>query len=167
MAGREKKEPRKSVTKKQKRVNLDENSLMKKNALSFGLLIAALLILFQLSRYQLIQGNLTTEIIVAVVSILFFFLGLYFRKKWQSNSENSNLTQINYAKLKQLGISDREQEVLQHLADGFSNKEIADRLFITESTTKSHVSSLYQKLDVSRRAQAIVKAQQGRLVIIQ
>lgn len=142
---------------------------MRKNVISFGLLIAALLLLFQISQFQLIQGNLGIEIIVAVVSIVFFFLGLYFRKKWQANSGDNFLgeNQINYSALKKLGISDREQEVLQHLSNGLSNKEIADQLFITESTTKSHVSSIYQKLKVSRRAQAILKAQQSQLVINQ
>ncbi|MFT6502133.1 MAG: DNA-binding NarL/FixJ family response regulator [Crocinitomicaceae bacterium] len=142
---------------------------MRKNVISFGLLIAALLLLFQLSQYQLIQGNLGIELIVAVVSIVFFFLGLYFRKKWQAKSEDElfSATEINYKALKELRISDREQEVLQLLSNGLSNKEIANQLFITESTTKSHVSSLYQKLEVSRRGQAILKAQQSRLVLNQ
>ncbi|NQY09992.1 MAG: response regulator transcription factor [Flavobacteriales bacterium] len=142
---------------------------MRKNVISFGLLIAALVILFQISQYQLIQGNIGIELIVVLVSIVFFFLGLYFRKKWQAKSGDEFLSanQINYGEQKKLGISDREQEVLQHLSDGLSNKEIADKLFITESTTKSHVSSLYQKLEVSRRPQAILKAQQSLLVINQ
>jgi hypothetical protein len=51
-------------------------------------------------------------------------------------------TEINYKALKELRISDREQEVLQLLSSGLSNKEIANQLFIIESIAKSHVSSL-------------------------
>ncbi len=137
---------------------------MKKNILTFGLLITALLILFQLSQYQLIQGDMRTEVIIAVISIVFFFLGLYFRKKWKTSGEATSNQGVNYSELKKLGISDREHEVLQELVKGFSNKEIGEKLFVSESTVKSHVSSIYSKLEVKRRPQAIIKAQELGLV---
>ena len=55
-------------------------------------------------------------------------------------------------------VSARELEVLQHLVDGLAVGQIARRLFIAESTAKSHVASIYKKLDVDNRAQAVVKA---------
>ncbi len=137
---------------------------MKRNVITFGLLITALLILFQLSSYQLFKGNLTTEIIIAVVSIVFFFLGLYFRKKWSTERSTDQKIGINYEKLRELNISDREHEVLQKIVAGLSNKEIAAELFISESTIKSHISNLYTKLEVKNRAQAILKANQLRIV---
>ncbi|NOQ74412.1 MAG: DNA-binding response regulator [Crocinitomix sp.] len=139
---------------------------MKKNVITFGLLIAALLILFQLSHYQLFKGNLTTEIIIAVVSVVFFFLGLYFRQKWTKENKVNQKGEINYKTLHQLNISDREQEVLQGIVAGLSNKEIGAQLFISESTIKSHVTSLYSKLEVKKRPQAIVKAHQLGIVDI-
>jgi ATP/maltotriose-dependent transcriptional regulator MalT len=57
-----------------------------------------------------------------------------------------------------LGISGRELEVLELLAEGLSNKEIAARLYVSSHTIKTHLSNLYQKLEVSRRTQAIQKA---------
>ena len=137
---------------------------MKRNVITFGLLITALLILFQLSSYQLFKGNLTTEIIIAVVSIVFFFLGLYFRKKWSTERSTDQKIGINYEKLRELNISDREHEVLQKIVAGLSNKEIAAELFISESTIKSHISNLYTKLEVKNRAQALLKANQLRIV---
>jgi DNA-binding NarL/FixJ family response regulator len=61
-------------------------------------------------------------------------------------------------------LSSREQEVLRHLVDGMSNKEIASLLGITEATVKCHVSTILMRLDVSDRTQAVVTALQGRLV---
>ena len=55
-------------------------------------------------------------------------------------------------------LSDREMEVLQHLVDGLAVGQIAKRLFISESTAKTHVANIYQKLDAGNRAQAVVTA---------
>ena len=55
-------------------------------------------------------------------------------------------------------LSDRELEVLRHLADGSSTAEIASRLYLSESTVKSHVQKVYQKLGAANRAQALVTA---------
>ena len=63
-----------------------------------------------------------------------------------------------------LGVSNREYEVLELLAQGCSNREIADKLFVSGNTVKSHLARLYQKLDVSRRTQAIQRARAVRLI---
>lgn len=55
-------------------------------------------------------------------------------------------------------LSQREREVLQRIAAGDSNMEIADKLFISESTVKKHANSIYEKLDVATRAQTIAWA---------
>jgi len=55
-------------------------------------------------------------------------------------------------------LSDRELEVLRHLADGSSTADIAARLYLSESTVKSHVQKVYQKLGAANRAQALVTA---------
>lgn len=60
--------------------------------------------------------------------------------------------------LPDLGISQREAEVLQFLAKGMSNQEIAGELFVSQNTIKTHLSNLYFKLDVKRRTQAVDKA---------
>ena len=55
-------------------------------------------------------------------------------------------------------LSERELEVLQHVARGLSNQEIADKLFLSAGTVKPHMSNIYQKLDVHSRTQAIERA---------
>ena len=63
-------------------------------------------------------------------------------------------------KIEELGLSKREYEVLKEIANGLSNKQIADRLFVSESTVKTHVSNVLLKLDAKRRTQAIRVAKQ-------
>ncbi len=63
-----------------------------------------------------------------------------------------------------LGLSQREIEVLGLMADGASNQEIADALFISLNTIKTHTSRLFEKLDVKRRTQAIEKAKRLNII---
>ena len=137
---------------------------MNKTILAFGLLIAALLILFQLGQYKFLEGDMKMEIIVAVMAIVFFFLGIYFRGRWQKQPDEFQTNDIDHNKIKDLGISQRELDVLQELANGLSNKEIAEKLFVSESTVKTHVSNLYSKLGVKKRPQAINLSKELKLV---
>ncbi|BAO75319.1 response regulator transcription factor [Winogradskyella sp. PG-2] len=72
--------------------------------------------------------------------------------------------EIDHQKIKELDISNREYEVLQKIAEGLSNKEIAESLFLSESTIKTHVSNLLVKLDAKRRTQAITKAKSFQIL---
>ena len=65
---------------------------------------------------------------------------------------------LNEAELEKLGLSKRELEVLQHMAEGLSNSEIAEKLFVSLNTVKTHSSKIFEKLDVKRRTQAVEKA---------
>lgn len=71
---------------------------------------------------------------------------------------------LNETELQRLGISKREHEVLELIAKGLSNQEIADKLFVSLNTIKTHTSNLFLKLEVSRRTQAIQKAKELRLI---
>ena len=139
---------------------------MKKTILVFGLLITALLVLFQLGRYRIFEGDVSSEVVISIAAILFFILGIYFRNKWnhQTETELSPIDKIDYQKINELELSKREVEVLQELANGLSNQEISDKLFISQSTTKTHVSNIYSKLGVNRRSQAILLSKELNLV---
>ncbi|MCZ6617923.1 MAG: LuxR C-terminal-related transcriptional regulator [Gammaproteobacteria bacterium] len=63
-----------------------------------------------------------------------------------------------------LGLTAREVQVLELLAEGDSNTELAKRLFVSTSTIKTHLLHLYQKLDVSRRTQAVQKAKSLEII---
>lgn len=136
---------------------------MRKTILVFAGLILGLLLLFQLSKYSIISGDLTIESSVAVIAIVFFIIGIYINKKSLQNKSQFDY-EIDSKKIEELGISSREYDVLKLISKGFSNKEIGDRLFLSESTIKTHVSNLLVKLDAKRRTQAIDKAKQLQIL---
>jgi len=74
------------------------------------------------------------------------------------------MNEIDFKKIEDLEISKREYEVLQLISKGHSNKEIAEQLFLTESTIKTHVSNLLVKLNAKRRTQAIEIAKQHQII---
>jgi len=134
-------------------------------------LITALIFLFQLKKYRIFEGDFSTEIVISVVSVVFFFIGVYFKKIFSPASAlvvNQTLPSenkgIDYTRVQQLGISNRELEVIQELVKGSSNKEISEKLFISESTTKTHLSNLFIKLEVKNRSQAIIRSNELNLV---
>ena len=127
---------------------------MKKTILVFGLLILAILLLFQFSKYTLTIGNISTEVVVSIIALTFFFIGIYINKK-SLHKSTSNSTEVDENKIKELDITTREYEVLQYISDGLSNKEIGEKLFLSESTIKTHVSNLLVKLNAKRRTQAV------------
>ena len=127
---------------------------MKKTVLVFGVLILALLLLFKISERTYLSGDLGIELILSGIAVVFFFIGIYLNKKSLRKQEGPTI-KIDYQKIKSLEISEREYQVLQKISEGLSNKEIADQLFVSESTVKTHVSSLLLKLNAKRRTQAI------------
>jgi DNA-binding CsgD family transcriptional regulator len=71
---------------------------------------------------------------------------------------------LNQAKADELELTRREIEVLKLMADGLSNREMAERLFISENTVKTHCSRVFDKLGAGRRTQAVQLARQWRLI---
>ncbi|MGC6431985.1 MAG: response regulator transcription factor [Jejuia sp.] len=136
---------------------------MKKTILVFSGLILALVLLFQLSTYSIHSGNLKIEFAVAIIAIVFLVVGIYINKK-SLNKQQQETAEINHHKIKELEISSREYEVLQAISEGLSNKEIADKLFLSESTIKTHVSNLLVKLNAKRRTQALQIAKDYRII---
>ncbi|AXT21050.1 DNA-binding response regulator [Flavobacteriaceae bacterium AU392] len=136
---------------------------MKKTIFVFGGLVLGVAILFQLSRYSIDSGNLKIEIAIAVIALVFFFIGVYINKK-SLHKELKPSSEIDYKKIEALEITKREYEVLKEIALGLSNKEIGEKLFLSESTIKSHVSNLLLKLDAKRRTQAIQIAKSLQII---
>ena len=120
--------------------------------------------MFKLSKYSYLSGNLNIELLISMVALVFFCIGIYINKK-TATSLTIPLKTGNTGKLDELGISKREYEVLQHVVQGFSNKEIGEKLHLSESTIKTHVSNLFVKLDAKRRTQAIQKAKELKIIV--
>lgn len=126
--------------------------------------------LFQISKLWLFKSDLTTEWIIIPVALISITAGIYFGKrpaKLSSGPEPSTTSSaaIDEKALYKTGISPREYEVLQLIAEGLSNKEIAGRLFVSETTVKSHVSNLLVKLNAKRRTQAVSNAKDLNILL--
>lgn len=137
--------------------------------IGFGLLILCLLVLFKIGEINFQEGNIKLEVIVAIVAFIFFFVGLYFnyqsQKKNALRKEEANASGIiDYEQIKKTGLTQREHDVLVKMAEGLSNQEIAQQLFLSESTVKTHVSNILFKLDAKRRTQAIQSAKKMKIV---
>jgi len=78
-------------------------------------------------------------------------------------TRNENFV-LDQSLVSQLELSKRELEILNLLAQGHSNQEIAAKLFVSLSTVKTHIQNLFEKLDVKRRIQAVEKAKRLRLI---
>ena len=139
---------------------------MLKTVFRFGLIIIALLILFQLSNASLFLPNLPADVVIGITAIILIGLGIYLgdRMKKDKVVEVLAAQEVDTDKISALGISVRELEVLQLISQGLSNLEIAEKLFVSESTIKTHVSSLFVKLDVKRRTQAVTRAKEWRVI---
>ena len=138
--------------------------------LGFGLLILCLLIFFRIAEVNFLQGNVRLEVIVAVAALIFFFVGLYFNNRGQRQSVPPPAAsavqegQQDHEAIKKHGLTHREHEVLEKMAQGLSNQEIAAALFLSESTIKTHVSNILFKLDAKRRTQAVSIAKKLKMV---
>ena len=138
--------------------------------IGFGLLILCLLILFKIGEVNFTKGNVRLEVIVAIVALIFFFVGLYFnnqaQKKVTIGLDETPVTpeKVDYEQIKKVGLTQREHDVLVKMAEGLSNQEIAQQLFLSESTVKTHVSNILFKLEAKRRTQAIQSAKKLKIV---
>ena len=136
---------------------------MKKTILIYaaGLAVAAFLLEWLESRFLL--REIGAEIYVLIVAVGFAALGIWMGTRLTGGRARARFER-NTAALESLGITDREYAVLELLAAGQANKEIARELDVSPNTVKTHVSRLYEKLNVGRRTQAVKKARMLSLI---
>ncbi len=137
---------------------------MKKTILIYGLALAVLVFLLEYFEYRYFVRDLSMEAFIFIIALMFAGLGLWVGQKLTSPKKTTPEFEKNEKALDYLGISERELEVLELVAEGFSNKEIAGKLFVSINTVKTHLSRLYEKLEVNRRTQAVEKAKSLRLI---
>lgn len=132
----------------------------------FGIILAALAISLQLLEYRYRIRNLSTDVYTAVVATIFTVIGIWMGINLLKKKSNNNIkpTEIDSSKIKEYNLNTREYEVLTFISKGYTNQEIADKLFLALPTIKTHVSNLYFKLDVKNRTQAIHKAKSINLI---
>jgi DNA-binding CsgD family transcriptional regulator len=142
----------------------------------YGLLGGVLLVLLKVIEYQYFVRAYPGEVYGGLVAAIFAALGIYFGRQWSRHREVTVIKEVEVrvpqggpfvldaGKLKELGITPREHEILGLIAEGLSNREIGERLFVSENTVKTHSSRLFDKLGVNRRVQAVVKGRELGLI---
>ena len=142
---------------------------MKKHALLYGILGGAFIALLKFIEYRYLVVSYSLEIYGGLVALLFVTLGLWLGGKLTGTTARvaqeippriSAPFLPNDAQREHLGVTKRELEILELMAAGLSNREIAGRLFVSENTVKTHSSRLFEKLKARRRTQAVQIGQQ-------
>ena len=134
--------------------------------LFFGVIMAVLVAVMKYIEYRVLVRDLATEWYVGAVAAVSTAIGIWIGIRLLNKPAESEVAsaEIDPNKAEELGITEREYEVLGLMAEGCSNQEIADRLFISVPTVKSHSSKLFSKLDVQRRTQAVHRAKELRII---
>ncbi|MBW4888628.1 LuxR C-terminal-related transcriptional regulator [Mucilaginibacter sp. HMF5004] len=141
----------------------------------YGVSLAALLFLLKWLEWRFIIVNYTFEIYAGFIAVIFTGLGIWLALKLSKPKttivtveKETVITNdefvLNENVLDEMGISKRELEVLQLIAQGLSNQQIAEQLFVSLNTIKTHSSKVFEKLEVQRRTQAVEKAKRLSLI---
>jgi ATP/maltotriose-dependent transcriptional regulator MalT len=147
---------------------------MRKHVLLYGLLGGLLIAGLKLIEYRWLVVQYSVEIYGALVAAVFASLGIWLGLRLTRHKETVVVREIlvpapdkfvrDQSKLESLGITPRELEILQLIAEGLSNREIAERVYVSENTVKTHSSSVFSKLGARRRTQAVQLGKELRLI---
>jgi DNA-binding CsgD family transcriptional regulator len=135
------------------------------HTLIYGLCGGVLIVVLKLIEFRFLVVEHSIEIYGGLIALLFAGLGIWLGLKLTRKKEvlvvkevpvlASQSFALNEERVKDLGITKRELEILELIAQGMSNREIADKLFVSENTVKTHSSRLFDKLSAKRRTQAV------------
>ena len=145
---------------------------MKKTILLYGAIGGLLIAALKLVEYRFLVVEHSLEIYGGIVALLFATLGIWLGLKLTRTrvviKEVPVAVQgpfvLNAARQEQLGLTNRELEILAQIAAGLSNREIAERLYVSENTVKTHTASVFEKLNAKRRTQAVQLAKEAGLI---
>ena len=155
-----------------------QNLLSKfRHIILYSLLMAALVFALKWLQWRFIIVDNSLDIYVGLIALFFTVLGVWVAKQLMKTKVETlviekevyivppDKLEVNETELRRLDLSSREYEVLQLLTKGYSNAEIAAHLFLSISTVKTHVSSLFVKMNVRSRTQAIEKAKRLNIIV--
>lgn len=149
---------------------------MRRDVIVYGLLGGVLIALLKLVQYRFLLAEHSIEIYAGLIAAIFAALGIWLGLKLTKTKTTEKVVyrevrvpagpafEQNTARLEVLGITPREMEILELMAAGFSNREIATKLFVTENTVKTHSGRLFNKLNAKRRTQAVQIAKEEGLI---
>ena len=147
---------------------------MRKHILLYGLLGGVLIAGLKLIEYRWLVVEHSVEIYGGLVAAVFAALGIWLGLRLTRTTETVVVREVvvpapvgfvrDQGRLEALGITPRELEILELIAAGLSNREIAERVHVSENTVKTHSSRVFDKLGARRRTQAVQLGKELRLI---
>jgi len=158
---------------------------MKRHALIFGVVGGLVIATLQYTEYRFVVIEHSVELYGALVAILFAAFGIWLGMRITSRRETGEIIREtvvvrevlvpaetpalgdfapNTTQQQTLGITARELEILNLVARGLSNREIAAQLFVSENTVKTHCARAFDKLGAARRTQAVQRGKEMGLL---
>jgi DNA-binding CsgD family transcriptional regulator len=146
---------------------------VKKPVLLFGVLGGVLIAVLKFIEYRFLVVEHSLEIYGGLVALLFTVLGIWLGLRLTGRREPVVIREVarpaaafvrNTTRQEELGITARELEILEAIAAGLSTREIAERLFVSENTVKTHAGRLFTKLSARRRTEAVKHAREAGLI---
>jgi DNA-binding CsgD family transcriptional regulator len=138
---------------------------MKRHVLIYGLIGGILIAVLKWTEYRFLVIEHSIEIYGGLIAATFAVLGIWLGLKLTGRQERIVVKEVpvpvgqsilpDEKKRENLGITPRELEILKLIAQGMSNREIAQKLFVSENTVKTHSSRVFDKLGAKRRTQAV------------
>jgi NarL family two-component system response regulator LiaR len=140
---------------------------MKRHVLIYGLLGGILIAVMKWTEYRFLVIDHSIEIYGGLTAAIFAALGIWLGLKLTRKQEMIVVREVavpvpagggfslDEKKRDDLGLTRREMEILELIAQGMSNREIAEKLFVSENTVKTHSSRVLDKLGAKRRTQAV------------
>ena len=150
----------------------DDGWLVKKIVLLYGLVGGILIAALKLVEYRFLVLEHSIEIYGGIVALIFSAVGIWLGLKLTRTRTIVREVPVavagpfyrNEIRLQELGITPRELDILEAMAAGLSNREIAERLFVSENTVKTHAARLFDKLSAKRRTQAVQLAKEAGII---
>lgn len=143
----------------------NNKTVLIKQVILYGVLLGVVAAAMELLKFNLIVVENTFEVYALLVALLFGGVGIWVGIKLFTKNKQLIVIEgggtpglVDEEKIKELGISKREYEVLGLIARGHTNQEVAELLFVSPNTVKTHLANIFAKLDVNRRTQAIQRA---------
>jgi len=145
-----------------------------KHVLIYGLVGGVLIVVLKVIEFRFRVVEHAIEIYVGLIAVIFAGVGIWLGLKLTKKKEvfvvkempvpSTQPFALNEERLRDVGITKRELEILELMAMGMSNREIAEKLFVSENTVKTHSSRLFDKLSAKRRTQAVQIAKEMGLI---
>lgn len=144
---------------------------VKKDILIYGIVGGVLIAVLRLVEFRFLVIEHSLEIYGGIVAAIFAAIGIWLGLKLTRKETIIREVPVpatpfvrDTARIENLGLTPREVEILEQIAAGLSNREIAARLFVSENTVKTHSARVFGKLNARRRTQAVQMAKEQRLI---